>query len=71
MKGIIDYNINKFETRYAEMYSQAIVILKNGTSSDNEEVTETSAEIATSEDAAEETEYADDAEYTEYSGEEE
>lgn len=28
MKGIIDYNINKFETRYAQMYSQAIVILK-------------------------------------------
>lgn len=27
MKGIIDYNINKFETRYAQMYSQAIVIL--------------------------------------------
>ena len=30
MKGIIDYNINKFETRYAQMYSQAIVILPNG-----------------------------------------
>ena len=29
MKGIIDYNINKFETRYAEMHSQAIVILKD------------------------------------------
>lgn len=29
MKGIIDYNINKFETRYAQMYSQAIVILKD------------------------------------------
>lgn len=28
MKGIIDYNINKFETRYEQMYSQAIVILE-------------------------------------------
>lgn len=42
MKGIIDYNINKFETRYAQMYSQAIVILPK----DNEksEGTETAAE---------------------------
>ena len=42
MKGIIDYNINKFETRYAQMYSQAIVILPK----DNErsEETETAAE---------------------------
>ena len=31
MKGIIDYNINKFETRYDQMYRQAIVILPNGT----------------------------------------
>ncbi|MDE6594640.1 MAG: C39 family peptidase [Oscillospiraceae bacterium] len=29
MKGIIDYNINKFETRYDQMYRQAIVILPN------------------------------------------
>ncbi len=29
MKGIIDYNINKFETRYQQMYSQAIVILES------------------------------------------
>lgn len=27
MKGIIDYNINKFETRYEQMYRQAIVII--------------------------------------------
>lgn len=27
MKGIIDYNINKFETRYDQMYRQAIVII--------------------------------------------
>ena len=32
MKGIIDYNINKFETRYDQMYRQAIVILPNGSS---------------------------------------
>ena len=37
MKGIIDYNINKFETRYAQMYSQAIVILPK----DSEETEET------------------------------
>ena len=30
MKGIIDYNINKFETRYDQMYRQAIVILPDG-----------------------------------------
>ena len=30
MKGIIDYNINKFETRYDQMYRQAIVILPTG-----------------------------------------
>lgn len=38
MKGIIDYNINKFETRYAEMHSQAIVILKD-TDSDEGDIT--------------------------------
>ena len=32
MKGIIDYNINKFETRYDQMYRQAIVILPSGSS---------------------------------------
>lgn len=36
MKGIIDYNINKFETRYAEMHSQAIVILKDTESAETE-----------------------------------
>lgn len=30
MKGIIDYNINKFETRYDQMHRQAIVILPDG-----------------------------------------
>ena len=30
MKGIIDYNINKFETRYDQMYRQAIVIIPTG-----------------------------------------
>lgn len=29
MKGIIDYNKTKFEKRYVQMYSQAIVILKD------------------------------------------
>ena len=27
MKGIIDYNIDRFETRYAQMHSQAVVII--------------------------------------------
>lgn len=39
MKGIIDYNINKFETRYDQMHRQAIVIIPDGT----ERVTETAA----------------------------
>ncbi len=39
MKGIIDYNIDKFETRWAQMYSQAIVIIPNSTSSTTEETT--------------------------------
>jgi uncharacterized protein YvpB len=30
MKGIIDYNIDRFETRYAQMYSQAIIISLDG-----------------------------------------
>lgn len=30
MKGIIDYNINRFETRYEQMHRQAIVIIPNG-----------------------------------------
>ncbi|MCL2054860.1 MAG: C39 family peptidase [Oscillospiraceae bacterium] len=29
MKGIIDYNIDRFETRYRQMYSQAVVILRD------------------------------------------
>lgn len=30
MKGIIDYNIDKFEVRFQQMHSQAIVIIPNG-----------------------------------------
>ncbi|MBQ2823306.1 MAG: C39 family peptidase [Oscillospiraceae bacterium] len=41
MKGIIDYNINKFETRYRQMNSQAIVILKDGVLPIEAELTET------------------------------
>lgn len=37
MKGIIDYNINKFETRYDQMYKQAIVILKDEPEKTSEE----------------------------------
>lgn len=54
MKGIIDYNINKFETRYDQMHRQAIVILPN------EEHTETETAVGTeiaseTEDTASET----------------
>lgn len=40
MKGIIDYNINKFETRYEQMYSQAIVILEKEYSDEDDDDTE-------------------------------
>ncbi|MGN0696805.1 MAG: C39 family peptidase [Oscillospiraceae bacterium] len=58
MKGIIDYNINKFETRFAQMHSQAIVILPAET-----EVTE---ETAVSEEYYEQ-EYTETVTYDEYS----
>lgn len=44
MKGIIDYNINKFETRYDQMHRQAIVILpEDGTDPVESIYAETSA----------------------------
>ena len=43
MKGIIDYNINKFETRYDQMHRQAIVILPNSGGYAPAERTETAA----------------------------
>lgn len=39
MKGIIDYNINKFEVRFKEMHSQAIVLIPNGSAPETETVT--------------------------------
>ena len=45
MKGIIDYNINKFETRYDQMYRQAIVIVPTG----GEEIPADTTETAFSE----------------------
>lgn len=55
MKGIIDYNIDKFEVRFKQMYSQAIVIIPDG----EERVTaaETSVPV-TAEDMQTETETA-------------
>ncbi|MBQ7989762.1 MAG: C39 family peptidase [Oscillospiraceae bacterium] len=49
MKGIIDYNIDKFETRYKQMYSQAIVLIPDGSSSyeDTPDETETESEAVT------------------------
>lgn len=43
MKGIIDYNINRFETRYDQMYRQAIVILPNSGSYEPTKRAETTA----------------------------
>lgn len=63
MKGIIDYNINKFETRFAQMHSQAIVILPAETA--EAEVTE---ETSVSEEYSE-TEYTETAAYEDYSEE--
>lgn len=47
MKGIIDYNIDRFETRYKQMHSQAIVILPQ--KSETETAAETTAEETTAE----------------------
>lgn len=57
MKGIIDYNINKFETRYDQMHRQAIVILpEDGIDPVESVYTETSvSETADSETSATET----------------
>lgn len=72
MKGIIDYNINKFETRYEQMYRQAIVILPNSggyepadraetTVPETAAETETETETETSAETFEDTEtYTDD-----------
>ncbi len=48
MKGIIDYNINKFETRYDQMYKQAIVIIPDGSRTEplHTETAETASETA-------------------------
>ena len=70
MKGIIDYNINRFETRYDQMYRQAIVILPNSGSYEPakraettvpETVTETETEtFPETETSAETEQYIDD-----------
>ena len=57
MKGIISYDINKFETRFAQMHSQAIVLIpytENGEFEeyDPEETEETTAAETTAETAA-------------------
>ncbi len=53
MKGIIDYNINKFETRYDQMHRQAIVILPDGAGNAVTTAAETSS--SETETSAEET----------------
>lgn len=49
MKGIIDYNIDKFEVRFKQMHSQAIVIIPDS----SEPVTETVTSIPESETVTE------------------
>lgn len=75
MKGIIDYNINKFETRYEQMYRQAIVILPNSGSYEpanraettvTETETEISAETSTETETSAETETTSETETETY-----
>ncbi len=63
MKGIIDYNINRFETRYDQMYRQAIVIIPDSgsyTPAEHAETTvpETVTESETETETSPETETA-------------
>lgn len=67
MKGIIDYNINKFETRFAQMHSQAIVILPNQPEPDEDEA-QVTEETTISEEYIEE-EYTETVTYEESSDE--
>lgn len=57
MKGIIDYNIDRFEVRFKQMYSQAIVIIPEG----GETTTETAAPVT--EDTQTDTKTAADTAY--------
>lgn len=65
MKGIIDYNIDKFEVRFKQMNRQAVVIVpKGGTAAETvtvsaETVTEESVTEITTEEASSQTEYAE------------
>lgn len=56
MKGIIDYNINRFETRYEQMYRQAIVIIPDGGSYEPAERQETTVLPETETETSPETE---------------
>lgn len=67
MKGIIDYNINRFETRYEQMHRQAIVIIPNGGSYEPANRAETTVPETVSETETEtfsETETSAEAEMT-------
>lgn len=66
MKGIIDYNINKFETRYDQMHRQAIVILPNGS---QEKAPAEGTETKATETEASETEITEEGSSEEYSEE--
>ncbi|MDE6133444.1 MAG: C39 family peptidase [Oscillospiraceae bacterium] len=72
MKGIIDYNINRFETRYEQMYRQAIVILPDSGSYEPAKrvettVTETVTETETETETSPETEMTSETETEPYS----
>lgn len=65
MKGIIDYNINKFETRYEQMHRQAIVIIPDGGSYEPAKRAETTVPETVSEtETSAETEIFSEAEMT-------
>lgn len=67
MKGIIDYNINRFETRYEQMHRQAIVIIPDGGSYEPAKRVETTVPETVSETETEtfsETETSAEAEMT-------
>lgn len=67
MKGIKDYNIDRFETRFQQMHSQAIVIIPDDSSANEETETETETVTETETETVTETEeYTEETEQSEY-----
>ena len=55
MKGIIDYNIDRFETRFSQMHSQAVVILPDASEPEETEAEATETAAPETEETAAET----------------